>query len=535
VREAEFFMSMTLGDHDMIVAFRSGDARVFDEVVAEHRAELLRHAARSAPDPATAEDLVQEAYARAYRAFATLPDDSRIRPWLHQILRNVCIDDAHRRRRERDKQERFVVDPLRCAVEPGPEERLGLDCDEAALGAAMAALPRTHRDALVQRVVDGFDYDEIAAREGVSETNARARVSRARAALRRALQGVAAVPVACYLLIRRPGRSALAAPPDPTGASAATTVAASPATVDTASRIATSFAPVMEAATNVATGASHTVPLLTKAAVGIGAVATVSLATGPEQPMEIPPAVTVEVTADALGDSVDEPVVVIAPAPADQPAAAPLAQPAPAPATTEPPTTVALTTTTTAGLDQDAAPIVAAASPGPDADTEPSPEPTTVPDSTVATTVVTTAPPTTLPPTTVPPTTLPPLTGGSLQATVSASPSGPRLDLSGPVSLTAGGATSSGSLSGRIGVGDPDPAGLRRIDGFVTLSLGTGTLELRLAGHATSAETTAPAVPPTTLTMSGVYRASGATGQLVTSGSFSGSLSGGALTLSLAP
>ena len=99
-------MSMTLDDAAMIRAFRHGDDTVFDTVVAEYRQELLRHARRRTPDDATAEDLVQETFVRAYRSFGRLPDDSRVRPWLHQILRNVCIDDAHRRRRELDKIDR---------------------------------------------------------------------------------------------------------------------------------------------------------------------------------------------------------------------------------------------------------------------------------------------------------------------------------------------------------------------------------------------------------------------------------------------
>src|SRR6056297_560239 len=155
-------MSMTLGDHDVIVAFRSGDDAVFDAVVAEHRAELLRHAARSAPDLATAEDLVQETFVRAYRAFARLPDDSRIRPWLHQILRNVCIDDANRRRRELAKAERVHAQEPLSTLDDGPEDVLGLDHDATALTDALADLPATHRDAFVQRVVVGLEYDEIA-------------------------------------------------------------------------------------------------------------------------------------------------------------------------------------------------------------------------------------------------------------------------------------------------------------------------------------------------------------------------------------
>ena len=101
------------------------------------------------------------------------------------------------------------------------------------------------------------------------------------------------------------------------------------------------------------------------------------------------------------------------------------------------------------------------------------------------------------------------------------------------MTLTVAGVSDSGSLSGRLGVGEPDPAGARRLDGTISLQLGSGTIELRLAGYGTSSEAPVAGTAPATLSMSGVYRASGATGQLLTSGSFSGSLSGGTLSLTL--
>lgn len=513
-------MSMTLDDHDVIVAFRTGDDTIFAEVVAEYRPELLRHAERSAPDAATAEDLVQETFVRAYRAFGRLPDDSRIRPWLHQILRNVCIDDAHRRRRETDKAEQVRAASPLVSIEPGPEDVLELDRDTTALADALASLPATHRDAFVQRVVVGLEYDEIAAREGVSEMNARARVSRARSTLRKALQGAAAIPIACYLMLRRPGRTAMAAGPDPSGATAATasTAAASPATVDTAGRLATSIAPMMEAAANVATGASHSVPLLTKAALGIGAVATVSFAAGPDRPVLVPPPVTEVAIAVDAADPIDDrapqesdaqPATEVEPAPVVEPAAVPdeaepLVASAPIPGDALVESEPTSDTATAAATDD----------PNVDAHDTPVATDTTVPTTTPTTTIAAVE-------------VLPPLTGGSLQASVTVTPTGPRLDLAGPVTLTVTGA-SSGTLSGRIGIDEPDPNGLRRIDGSITLVLDTGTIDLRVAGHATTAdESTLP------LTLTGQYRATGDTGQLAPSGSFSGTLSDGGLTITL--
>jgi RNA polymerase sigma-70 factor, ECF subfamily len=503
-------MSMTIDDAEVIRSFKAGDPEAFESIVTEYQAELLRHAQRRVHDAGTAEDLVQETFVRAYRAFDRLADDSRVRPWLHQILANLCIDEANRCRREYDKASRSAVEASLRPPGMSPEHQLGLDVDDAALVAALAGLPHTYRDALEQRFVDELDYDEIAKTAGVSETNARARVSRARTAMRRALQGAAAIPMAAFVLFRRPGKAALAAPPpDPGSAMAASNAAGS------ASRFATTFAPAMEAATNFAASAQTSMPLLTKAAVGVGAVAVAALSTGPEVPVERPMAVVVEATAP------DAPVVVAAPPATAQTTAAPVASTAVA---TTVPTSVAETV-------PEAAAFVAAAGA-----TQPTAAATTVPATQPPTTVApTTQPSTTVPPTTEPVATLPPLTGGSLNGSLTVTPAGPRLDLAGGATLTVDGSSTSGSLSGRIGVEAPDPSGARRLDGFMTLQLDTGTIEIRLAGHGTSSEAPVDGVAPTSMTMSGVYRASGATGQLLTSGSFSGSLSGGTLTLTFTP
>jgi RNA polymerase sigma-70 factor, ECF subfamily len=508
-------MSMIIDDAATIRAFRHGDDSAFDSVVAEHRQELLRHARRRVPDDATAEDLVQETFVRAYRSFGRLPDDSRVRPWLHQILRNVCIDDSHRRRRELDKLDRLTAEWSRTSVD-GPEETLHLDIDSAALTVAMTALPDTHRHAFVQRVVDGLEYDEIAALEGVTEPNARARVSRARSALRRALQGAAAIPITLYLVVRRPGRGALAAPPhDP---SAATVLPATGSAVSTASRLATTFAPAMDMAAATASGAGSTVPMLAKAAVGIGAVATMALATGPELPVERPAAIVME-----AATTTTEPTAVVVIPTAPVPPALPPSAPAPLAAGADVPSITAATAPT-AVVDSAAAVTTAA--------TVMTPVVTTAPATTAA--PATTLPPaTTTPPETTVASTLPPLTGGTLQASVSVTPAGPRLDVNGSVTLSIGGVVKAGSISGRLGVGDPDPAGSRRLDGTFIINVDGGTIELRLAGYGSSTEAPQLGVAPTTLTMSGVYRASGATGQLATSGSFSGSLTSTTLSLTL--
>uniref|UniRef100_UPI00374FB343 RNA polymerase sigma factor n=1 Tax=uncultured Ilumatobacter sp. TaxID=879968 RepID=UPI00374FB343 len=460
------------------------------------------------------EDLVQEAFIRAYRAFDRINDDSRVRPWLHQILANVCVDDAHRRRRDHNKTERLSCDTTMSLAEPSIEQQLGLHIDDTGLEQALADLPDNHRQALIMRFVDELDYDEIALTTGVSEPNARARVSRARNTMRRAIQGAAAFPIACYVLLRRPGKGALAAapPPDPLAAIKASE------TVGAASRMAITLQPAIDTANSVVIHAPTALPLLTKAAIGIGAVA-VAVSAAPENPIERPVPIVVEVeTSQQTIDTLAAPIQLEAPAPAAAAIVTVAAATAPAAIAPEPETTVAAAVP--APVVAEVATTVAPATTVPIV----TPVPTEAPATTVPATVPATSAPTTLPPL---------LSGGSFASSVTVVPAGPRLDLSGAATINVDEQSLSGSMSGRIGVQPPDPSGSYRIDATLTVQLESGAIDIRIAGYATSPEAYIAGEAPTNLNMSGVFRASGATGQLAQSGNVNGSLSEGNLTLTL--
>ena len=119
----------------------------------------------------------------SYRAFDQINDDSRVRPWLHQMLANVGVDDASRLRRARvrraclrraclrraclrrddDKTERFSCDTTMSLVEPSIQQQLGLHIYDIGLEQALAdpqTLADTRRQALIVRFVDGRDDNE---------------------------------------------------------------------------------------------------------------------------------------------------------------------------------------------------------------------------------------------------------------------------------------------------------------------------------------------------------------------------------------
>jgi RNA polymerase sigma-70 factor (ECF subfamily) len=159
---------------------RSGDAAAFGQIVDATSGRLVRLAARMLGNVVDAEDVVQEAYVKAYRALTTGEFDGRanVSTWLYRIVTNQAID-AMRGRARRPK-------PTDTADESSSdlasaEQKMAL----AELSDFMSELPPDQRAALVLKAVEGMTSPEIAEVLQCSEGAVEQRLVRARAALRK--------------------------------------------------------------------------------------------------------------------------------------------------------------------------------------------------------------------------------------------------------------------------------------------------------------------------------------------------------------
>jgi RNA polymerase sigma-70 factor (ECF subfamily) len=147
---------------------------------------------RSRPD---AEDAVQDAYLRAFRAFRNVEGD--IRPWLLKIVRNVALRKLSERARaanvipfdtaysDRLGSERAA---LQVAADAPSAEDVAIEAGEQAMvRAALAELAPTFREALVLREIEALSYREIAGLTGIPIGTVMSRLARARAELRKVL------------------------------------------------------------------------------------------------------------------------------------------------------------------------------------------------------------------------------------------------------------------------------------------------------------------------------------------------------------
>jgi RNA polymerase sigma factor (sigma-70 family) len=168
----------SLSDEELMERVQDGDSAAYSELFERHHPRVYGFLLRRTRDPQRAADQFQETFLSVYRARHTWKRDRPFRPWLFTIAANLSRDAA--RRAARAPEEPIQEGHLQPA-HPRPDARLHLE-------EAIAGMPDTLRDAFLLGLVEGFDHREIAEQLDITPDNARARVSRARAWLRRQLQ-----------------------------------------------------------------------------------------------------------------------------------------------------------------------------------------------------------------------------------------------------------------------------------------------------------------------------------------------------------
>ena len=133
-----------------------------------------------------AEDIVQEAFLRAFSAFESFRGQDA-KPWLLTIVRNTSMTWLKRNRNARATIgfEEALEDPIERS--PDPEEGLLISCDREQVRQALEQLPSDFREAVILREMEGLSYKEISATIGVPLGTVMSRLSRGRDWLRRIL------------------------------------------------------------------------------------------------------------------------------------------------------------------------------------------------------------------------------------------------------------------------------------------------------------------------------------------------------------
>jgi RNA polymerase sigma-70 factor (ECF subfamily) len=187
---------------------REGDEDAFAALVRRYSPSLLRVAQMYVPTRSLAEDVVQETWLGVVRGLERFEGRSSFRTWLFRILVNRAKTRGVRERRtvpfatlaaEDSDDDEPAVDPTRFSQEGfwgAPPRRWDEDPESAlrskeALRIAREAiekLPETQRTVITMRDLEGFPSDEVRNVLGITETNQRVLLHRARAKVRQALE-----------------------------------------------------------------------------------------------------------------------------------------------------------------------------------------------------------------------------------------------------------------------------------------------------------------------------------------------------------
>jgi RNA polymerase sigma-70 factor (ECF subfamily) len=191
-------------------AARGGDEGAFRRLVEPHRAALHAHSYRMLGSRHDADDALQEALFRAWRAISRFEGRGSVRSWLYRIATNTCLDLVARRRRRVLQADHGLpsipVDPIADAplnddapIDPHPDDQLTSEARQAspetryeereavelAFLAALHHLPPRQRAVLILRDALGFTAREVAGVFDASPAAVNSALQRARATLER--------------------------------------------------------------------------------------------------------------------------------------------------------------------------------------------------------------------------------------------------------------------------------------------------------------------------------------------------------------
>ena len=173
------------------------DQKAFAREAMQYTPQLYSTALRMTRNPADSEDLVQETFLRAYRAFDHYEEGTNLRAWLFRIMTNTYINMYRKKQRQvqetelGDVEDLFLYRRLRWfdsnAVAESAESQMLALFPEAAVRDAVEALPEEYRVPMLLADVQGFSYKEIAEMLDIKIGTVMSRLHRGRTRLQKAL------------------------------------------------------------------------------------------------------------------------------------------------------------------------------------------------------------------------------------------------------------------------------------------------------------------------------------------------------------
>ncbi|UDL90450.1 RNA polymerase sigma factor [Mesorhizobium sp. PAMC28654] len=178
------------GDLELAQRAMARDGAAFRTIIKTHNQRLYRIARGVVRNDAEAEDIVQEAYVRAFAHLESFRGDASLGTWLSRIVINEALGRLRKRRRTVAMPENPQAEIIQFPLNPSddPERTMAQRQILALVERATDSLPDLYRMVFVARVIEGLSIEETSELLGVWPETVKTRLHRARALLRKALE-----------------------------------------------------------------------------------------------------------------------------------------------------------------------------------------------------------------------------------------------------------------------------------------------------------------------------------------------------------
>jgi len=180
LREAP--LSPSCDEHELVARVRLGDDRAFEALYARYQRRIAAYVRGMVRDPGRAEEITQDVFLSAFRRMRDTERPIAFKPWIYEIAKNACIDNARRARHGHEVPLEIEDESLGHLSLDGPtlEHAIATRQQLDDLRGAFGCLSESHHRILVLRELEGLSYQQIGERMGMSRAIVESTLFRAR-------------------------------------------------------------------------------------------------------------------------------------------------------------------------------------------------------------------------------------------------------------------------------------------------------------------------------------------------------------------
>jgi len=167
-------------DRPFILAVQDGDKAAFGELVQKYQKRLMRFVIMMLGRRDPADDVVQEAFVKAYLAIGSFQPDKPFYPWLSTIARNLAINRINKEDREKPASEYEEIIESQTDGSSNQLDEIMKKENDKRLMQAVGSLAPQFREVFLLRMVENLSYDAIATKLNISTGTVDSRLYRAR-------------------------------------------------------------------------------------------------------------------------------------------------------------------------------------------------------------------------------------------------------------------------------------------------------------------------------------------------------------------